>query len=532
MAKKQITFADKAKEIKNKYKARVDKGDRIAISSMKRELSRLRDQQETIKAQQIPTNQFKYGGSMRRKYEKGGYTFRYYGATSEDPNNLSEQTVEIEEADANKAREADLVFEKYQGILAAIRNKEGDLTDLEIKRALTPEQYKELQGAYDTLTGVADKYEILAQSFGSGDTDTGSNLPQYFGRRFAGTTFDITGPKGEPVVQAKPAQQGQWQTVENQIDPYQINPMYDIGATAATTAPLLAHKFKEDPLTFDRPAPGYVSYENQREQARRDATVARNVGLQNLKNISSGSGQAAANALAMQTGLQSNLDRNLAASQEAEANRNAAIFGQNQIAKANIGLREDLQNYEDRRYVDEGNFQTASTIGRNVGNLIDRLKQNEMLELEMQSYNPDYMFNKDGKYVARRSKQSIPSSPTTQTTGQLATYDENPYVYERSDFEKNIRPYDETPVRKDGNAKPLIDNNLNDLNSPLKPGFVGRSWRITPSEATGVLPYDPDPMQSFDPFNQFPERIDPNLTSYYKDKGYVFRCGGKLKKRK
>jgi hypothetical protein len=375
-----------------------------------------------------------------------------------------------------------------------------------------------------------------------------SVMPQYYGKRFNAVDYAFRDPQtGEVVSEEVAAKNPQkYEMVENQIDPYQINPMYDIGAAAATTAPLLAHKFKEDPLRFDRPAPGYVSYENAREQARKDATVARNVGLQNLKNISSGGG-AAANALALQTGLQGNLNRSLTASQEAEANRNAAIFGQNQMAKANIGMREDIQNYQDRRYVDEGNFQTASTVGRNVGNLIDRLKQNELLELEMQSYNPDYMFDKDGKYIARRSKQYVPreitttptvaDTPTTSpinsenyTPGSLLEmeggFKSSPIDVGRSDYNQ-LLPDTPAPIYQNAdNQKQYIPDNIIPTTGTRLIRNKAGYYVDVPVQLT-KLPI-PDP---YGGYNANPDSGRRYNINQYEKAGYVFGCGGKLKKR-
>lgn len=475
MGKKIYSFADKYKEIKDRYnkKGLLDKGDPIAVSSFKREVNALKEKQEAIKQQmeaekqamqqqmqqsqqmQDPNMQMRYGGKLVRKFEGGGdrkdeYTAEYYGNTAEASGrgDMKKYGFKITDPkDAIAMSKANEVFKKNQAALRGVYQKEGNDIKLDrLKQILGSEAYKQLEDSYNTLTTITKKYGINPQSFGINDpsNSTGSNLPQWYGPRFDATAWNINGPTGEVTIDpGKQTANTSYSWKENQIDPYRINPFYDTASLAASTIPLLNERNVADPLKFDRVTPGYVSYENEREQARRDATLARNTGLNNIRNTANSSGQALANAAGMQMGLQGILGNNLASSQEREANANAAIYGNVGLQNANIQRLEALQNYEDRRYVDENQKMRNRNIGSNFSDYMQRLKGNKFAELNLASMDPNYMFDINGNYVARRT----PVQNTIYNTEGKITEQFNPSIgiQNNQDYRNqpvtNIQPY-------------------------------------------------------------------------------------------
>jgi hypothetical protein len=500
------SYADLAKELIKKYKRRVDRGDSIAIKSLNRELEYLAKKQEAQKAeqdamiqasnpqipQQVPQEQMqqempqqsmgqqmmRYGGGMRRQMVRGGdteninpqptttngkYYLKYYGNTIDSPDRNSRAAIdkEISKEDYDYITKANKKHDAYQKRLQAASNGK-DLSATEVRKILGKD-YDDWNNLDTTLREKARKYEIPVQTFGLTENKTkGINYEdfqkeQYAGPRVLGTDFNTSFEevkaaqdavnKGTATPEDKATLQ-QYERVKNEYDPYKINDKYDIASTIAATAPLARHEFKEDQLKFDRVAPGYVSYENERQQTRRDADIARNVGLNNLRNTASGSGQAAANALALQTGLQSNLDRGLASSQEREANTNSGIFGQNQAQNAQISQAEKMQNYADRRYVDEGNFNTSAQIGRNIAGLTDRIKDNRNYETWLANRNPDYYVNKEGEQTARYTWKPVDNNVYGQAPIDAPAPVVNEKLYNDPELTAPLQPIDNQPLWK------------------------------------------------------------------------------------
>lgn len=445
-----LTFAAKAQAIIGKYKDKVDKGDVVARNSLDRELKTLSDKQEQAKQQmqqqqQSPAQMMRYGGGMGKRRFGGddptkssdlnNYTnVDFTGTWQDDPStpnideskDIGNRSFKVSKTDGAKMRKANEIFRKHQETLRGVRStRGGDVKTGELKSIIGPEAYNELESAYNTLTSMSTKYGVPAQSFGINDTGEfgGSNLPQWYGYRFDSTKWNFgETPQGEPTVEVNANQQNdaQYEYYNRDINPYQINPKYDIGSAIASTRPLLKERNNVDPLKFDRVDPGYINLDPYREQVGRDATTTRNVALNNIRNTASGAGSALANATAAQTEIQSNVNKALLDSNAREVNANAGIYGRTQAQNANIQKAESMQNYQDRKYVDENEKMRMRNIGANTSGLLQRLKGNEYAELGLQSYNPDYMFDENGIYQARRGVRRADQPQYSQQVAQPA----------------------------------------------------------------------------------------------------------------
>lgn len=291
------------------------------------------------------------------------------------------------------------------------------LTVEEQKAAIGEKGYNDFYGAKDYLNKLSMSKGMPTQTFGKNEETRYSkpgdpNQDQLFGYRSAAQQFylpELNDPYAEAPTndpnnpnQSIPNQGTDWTQVANEFDPYRIDDRYDTGSFIAGNAGLMK-RFRPDQLSFDRVDPAYVFYEPARQEAVRQNNIARNVGINNIRNTAGSTGQALANTLALQTGLNQNLNSTMTNSSMQEANANAMMYGNTSNINSGIQRSEAMQNYGDRHYVDEANRERLAAIGANTSGYLQRLKQNRFDELGLQSVSPDYYFDKSGNYVSRRN---------------------------------------------------------------------------------------------------------------------------------
>jgi hypothetical protein len=313
------------------------------------------------------------------------------------------------------------LYNDYHSKLSAARDakiaKGGSnyLTVDEQKAAIGEKGYNEFYGAKDHLNKLSMTKGMPTQTFGKNEE----------------TRYSKTGDPGQD--QSIPNQGTDWTQVANESDPYRIDDRYDTGSFIAGNAGLMK-RFRPDQMTFDRVDPAYVSYEPARQEAVRQNNIARNVGINNIRNTAGSAGQAMANSLALQTGLNQNLNSTMTNSSMQEANTNAMMYGNTSNINSGIQRSEAMQNYTDRHYVDEANMERQAAIGANTSGYLQRLKQNRFDELGLQSVSPNYYFDKSGNYVARRNwidqNRQTNTMPIQNNQSTPPTIEDNPSMWQ------------------------------------------------------------------------------------------------------
>ena len=317
------------------------------------------------------------------------------------------------------------------------------LTVEEQKAVIGDKGFNDFYSAKQYLNNLATTKGMNTQTFGKNEETRYSksgdpNQDQLFGYRSAAQQFYLpelndsysNAPTIDPnnPNQSIPNQGSDWTQVANEFDPYRIDDRYDTGSFIAGNAGLM-NRFRPDQLSFDRVDPAYVSYEPARQEALRQNTIARNVGINNIRNTAGSAGQALANSLALQTGLNQNLNSAMTNSSMQEANTNAMMYGNTSNINSGIQRAEAMQNYTDRHYVDEANRERLAAIGANTSGYLQRLKQNRFDELGLQSASPDYYFDRSGNYVARRNwidqNKPVNTVPVQNNQTTIPTIEEN-----------------------------------------------------------------------------------------------------------
>lgn len=110
---------------------------------------------------------------------------------------------------------------------------------------------------------------------------------------------------------------------------------------------------KKNQISLPRTTAEQISLEPQRESLRREAGTATNVALKNARDVSS-PGQAYANQIAGVSSIYDSLGTGLAQSYMNEANTNAQMRQQTNLANMEAGARERMYNAEIRdRYLNQ-----------------------------------------------------------------------------------------------------------------------------------------------------------------------------------
>lgn len=391
MAKKK-TYAQKALEIKDKYSKRFKSDsdmDEVTKRSMTAELNNLFRKQEAMKEAQgidSPSNTFSKGGDLHKV---------------------------VKEAYANNNGKA--------------------LSQSEIK-AILKDDYDTWKD-YVKTTSKDKGYNL------EGTNESGKDFDSLlFGEKFANLPEDTTETPTTTQAEVSDTQADfvPDSSVEYGVNPdytpYKTSPLADIASTAIGSLPL-GNRFLADPQRFERVGTNLVDYDPERRRVSREIDETRVGALDAIRGGGGSRGQQLSNIANTSSRLATAEANALADSYSRELNTNSQIASQADARNAQIQAQEALQNYQDRRYVDEGNKNLDYRLAENIADLPVRLAQNKRNDMFLNSV-ANYGYDKDGNLVPKvvplsdsqkerigvrniaETQQPIGTIPATTVTGR------------------------------------------------------------------------------------------------------------------
>lgn len=437
---KELTFAEQANKIKNKYKRGLENNDVFSTRAYKREMDRLIQEQEDFKAKnnlQEPAPQ-----ESMQQFSKGG--------------------------DLNAK-------------LAAERNRLGrDMSSAEVRSYLGKD--------YNTWEEWAKPLADKARGSNEGATDFSKLI---YGDRFA----NLKDAPDANTVEAYTPQDRSYMMNPDYV-PYKTNPIYDIATTGLRVAGQLARD-KASPVNFDRVGANYVNYDPARRDIKQQIDEGRIDTLNSIRGAGGTRGQQLRAMQAVSSGLSANEARALNESYMQQYNQNAGIKSQADAMNADIAARETMQNYNDKRYVNEANNFRNVEIANTLSELPQQLKVNSRRDMMFNTSANGYGYDKDGNIVNKQ----IPIS----TTPDL--------------------PMKNQAIR--ANSFPTTNTRITGLSS--KPTILPRGdYRISPEDAIYNNELEANRNKVTEDFYS-----DAYNTKMYAKGGKIkkYKCGGKLRKK-
>ena len=437
---KELTFAEQANKIKNKYKRGLENNDVFSTRAYKREMDRLIQEQEDFKAKnnlQEPAPQ-----ESMQQFSKGG--------------------------DLN-AR------------LAAERNRLGrDMSNAEVRAYLGKD--------YNTWEEWAKPLADKARGSNEGATDFSKLI---YGDRFANLK---DAPDANTVQSYEPTDRS-YMMNPNYV-PYKTNPLYDIASTGLTVAGQLARD-KASPVNFDRVGANYVNYDPARRDIKQQIDEGRIDALNSIRGAGGTRGQQLRAMQGVSNGLSANEARALNESYMQQYNQNAGIRSQADAMNADIGARETMQNYADKRYVLENNDRRNTKIANTLSQLPQQLKANKFGDMQWNTDSTKYGLDASGNIVNKQ----IPIS----TTPDL--------------------PMKNQAIR----ANSFPTTNIRSTGLSSKPTILPRGdYRISPEDAIYNNELEANRNKVTEDFYS-----DAYNTKMYAKGGKIkkYKCGGKLRKK-
>lgn len=422
-----MTFADKAREINNRYKIKSSKDlmnlDQVDLRSYNTEMERLKQKQEEYKASIAPTpnpamppqiqdqqpqsiqieNQPDQQGAGQGQMAKGGYVKKYLDGSTITPTNeydkMIDANIDINGYDAagnykpfkgstkmtqGQLKEINELSSRLNNTRNYINSQKYDLnkgineyatSDPELKSRLF--QARKDQSRLNELTkGVAGTSDYGSLGNIEGAFKGNSINDKYTVGDFMNNTY--WGNRSQAYGVTASAKPTDAQSVKNPDGTYSADPNYrpykpNIGidaASAITAATPYMTKTQEKPIVYSPVHPATISYAPERQMAQEEANLQGSNLERGLVNSGSSAGMTTQGMIQGRLGLARQAGNKIGASFEKQANENAGIM--NNANQYNTGLLNTAidKNYHDSRYAEELNQlknQQVGKIGADLG---------------------------------------------------------------------------------------------------------------------------------------------------------------------
>lgn len=369
--KSKITFAEASKKINNKYKGTLDK---IQKESKEAELNRLKQQQEEFKAsmaqqfQPVGQSQMAYGGKM--KYPDGG-SLQYI---PEDPNLGDDFELDI----------SSYGFLPY-----------------------SPEYYSYMEN----LSTTPSKMPVSKVPISDNIINPGSISNALRGNTFTpysneylneqeGLQYPTTTYKGGIDAGANTESKSVTDKtlIGDQLPQDKISPLGYAASNIGNVYDLFQASKPAEANDFGRVSLDRINLDPQRKELEKQANLAKNINRENVRSISTSSGQALTNQVIGNALANSTLGSGLSESFMSEINANNQISNQEELTNFQTKQNEILANQQDKALRQSTTSQALHGIGMNTQGYVRDIKS-----AQVGNKNNEMWFNaiKDsGQYVS------------------------------------------------------------------------------------------------------------------------------------